>query len=216
MDLFLAPQAAPFAVASIILVTITVLEMGCLLLGVSLSELVDKAMPEGQGGGLSGLMSWVNRGGVPILVLLMIFLGFFAINGFVLQAVARAIWMPLPAVLASIPAFAVAIPQTRWASSLVSRIVPRDETYVIDPADFVGRLAEVTVGPLDQGLPGRVRTKDRHGNWHTLRARAAVDADTIPIGAEVLLVDTVSNVFIAIVAPSDMTTEPNPNSTELS
>lgn len=216
MDLFLAPQAAPFAVASIILVTITVLEMGCLLLGVSLSELVDKAMPEGQGGGLSGLMSWVNRGGVPVLVLLLILLGFFAINGFVLQAVARAIWMPLPAVLASIPAFAAAIPQTRWASSLVSRIVPRDETYVIDPADFVGRLAEVTVGPLDQGLPGRVRTKDRHGNWHTLRARAAADADAIPIGAEVLLVDTVSNVFIAIVAPSEMTTEPNPTSTELS
>lgn len=216
MDLFLAPQAAPFAVASIILVTITVLEMGCLLIGVSLSELVDKAMPEGQGGGLSGLMSWVNRGGVPVLVLLMIFLGFFAINGFVLQAVARAIWMPLPAVLASIPALLVAIPQTRWASGLVSRIVPRDETYVIDPADFVGRIAEVTVGPLDQGLPGRVRIKDRHGNWHTLRVRAAADSAAIPIGAEVLLVDTVSNVFIAIVAPSDMTTEPNPTSTELS
>lgn len=215
MDLFLAPQAAPFAVASIILVTITVLEMGCLLIGVSLSELVDKAMPEGQGGGLSGLMSWVNRGGVPILVLLLIFLGFFAINGFVLQAVARAIFTPLPALLASIPAFVVAVPQARWASGLVSRIVPRDETYVIDPADFVGRIAEVTVGPLDQGLPGRVRIKDRHGNWHTLRARAAADAAAIPIGADVLLVDTVSNVFIAIVAPSDLTAEPNPTSTEL-
>ncbi len=215
MDLFLAPQAAPFAVASIILVTITVLEMGCLLIGVSLSELVDKAMPEGQGGGLSGLMSWVNRGGVPVLVLLLIFLGFFAINGFVLQAVARAVFTPLPALLASIPAFVVAVPQARWASGLVSRIVPRDETYVIDPADFVGRIAEVTVGPLDQGLPGRVRIKDRHGNWHTLRARAAADSAAIPIGADVLLVDTVSNVFIAIVAPSDLTAEPNPTSTEL-
>lgn len=216
MDLFLAPQAAPFAVASIILVSITVLEMGCLLIGVSLSELVDKAMPEGQGGGLSGLMSWVNRGGVPVLVLLLIFLGFFAINGFVLQAVARAIYMPLPALLASIPAFVVAVPQARWASGLVSRIVPRDETYVINPADFVGRIAEVTVGPLDQGLPGRVRIKDRHGNWHTLRARAAADALAIPIGAEVLLVDKISNVFIAIVAPSDLAAEPNPTSTELS
>ncbi|MEB2844106.1 OB-fold-containig protein [Endobacterium cereale] len=215
MDLFLAPQAAPFAVASIILVTITVLEMGCLLIGVSLSELVDKAMPEGQGGGLSGLMSWVNRGGVPVLVLVMLLLGFFAVNGFVLQAVARAVFMPLPAVLASIPAFVVAVPQARWATGLISRIIPRDETYVIDPADFVGRLAEVTVGPLDQGLPGRVRIKDRHGNWHTLRARAAADATAIPIGAEVLLVDTVSNVFIAIAAPSDLTAEPNPTSTEL-
>ncbi len=215
MDLFLAPQAAPFAVASIILVTITVLEMGCLLIGVSLSELVDKAMPEGQGGGLSGLMSWVNRGGVPVLVLLLILLGFFAINGFVLQAVAKAIFTPLPALLASIPAFVLAVPQSRWASGLISRIVPRDETYVIDPADFVGRLAEVTVGPLDQGLPGRVRLKDRHGNWHTLRARAAADADAIAIGQQVLLVDQISNVFIAIVAPQDLAAAPNPTSTEL-
>jgi hypothetical protein len=215
MDLFFAPQAAPFSVAAIILVTITGVEMCCLLIGVSLSELVDKAMPEGQGGGLSGIMSWVNRGGVPVLILLLLLLGFFAINGFVLQAVARALWTPLPAILAAIPAFLVAVPQSRWATGLVSRIVPRDETYVIDPADFIGRIAEVTVGPLDQGLPGRVRAKDRHGNWHTLRARAAADAAAIPIGAQVLLVDTVSNVFIAIVAPSDLTTAPNSTSTEL-
>jgi hypothetical protein len=216
MDLFLAPQSAPFAVASIILATITVLEMCCLLIGVSLSELVDKTMPEGEGNGLSGLMSWVNPGGVPVLILLMIFLGFFAVNGFVLQLVARGVWMPLPALIASIAALLVAIPESRATTRLVSRLVPRDETYVIDPADFVGRLAEVTVGPLDQGLPGRVRIKDRYGNWHTLRAKAAADSSSIPIGAEVLLVDTVSNVFIAIVAPSDLTEEPNSTSTELS
>ena len=80
-------------------------------------------------------------------------------------------------------------------------VAPGEYPPPFDPADFVGRLAEVTVGPLDQGLPGRVRIKDRHGNWHTLRARAAADAAAIPIGAEVLLVDTVSNVFIAIAAP---------------
>jgi len=38
------------------------------------------------------------------------------------------------------------------------RIIPaHDETYAVNEADFVGHVAVVTIGPLDQGLPGRVR-----------------------------------------------------------
>ncbi|MBB3594641.1 hypothetical protein FHX08_005045 [Rhizobium sp. BK529] len=78
MDLFLDPHSAPFAVAAIILAALTVLEMCCLLIGFSLSELIGKALPDDHGGGLSGLLSWLNYGGVPVLVLLMLFLGMFA------------------------------------------------------------------------------------------------------------------------------------------
>ena len=42
----------------------------------------------------------------------------------------------------------------------------------MENADLVGRTAEVTVGPLDDGLPGRVKLRDAHGNWHFPRARA--------------------------------------------
>ncbi len=104
----------------------------------------------------------------------------------------------------------------RASSRTVARIVPRDESYAVDVSEFIGRSAEVVVGPLDQGLPGRVRVKDQHGNWHSLRARAARSGDPIAIGANVLLVDHVSNVYIAIRAPSDILTAPNHTSTELS
>jgi len=214
MELFLAPECLPFAVSAIILVGLTVLEMLSLLVGFSLGEVLNKAWPEDHGG-ISGLLSWLNYGGVPVLVLIMLFLGMFAINGFVLQAVAHAFWAPLPAIVAAIPAFLVAIPEVRLSSGLVARIVPRDETYAVDLSDFVGRIAEVTVGPLDQGLPGRVRTKDRHGNWHVFRAKAAPNETPIAIGAQVLIVDRASDIFIAIIAPSDLRTQQNPNSTEL-
>jgi len=59
--------------------------------------------------------------------------------------------------------------------------------------------------PLDQGLPGRVRVKDQHGNWHVLRARAAKGEGPLGIGSSVLLVDHKANVFIAIPAPVDPT-----------
>lgn len=214
MELFLAPECLPFAVSAIILVGLTALELLSLLIGFSVGEVLNKAWPEDHGG-ISGLLSWLNYGGVPVLVLIMLFLGMFAINGFVLQAVMHAFWAPLPALVASVPAFLVAVPEVRSLSGLVARIVPRDETYAVDLADFVGRTAEITVGPLDQGLPGRVRAKDRHGNWHVFRAKAAPNETPIAIGTQVLIVDRMSDIFIVIVAPSDLQTPSNPNSTEL-
>lgn len=213
MELFLAPECLPFAVSAIILVGLTGLELVSLLIGFSFGEMLNKAWPDDHGG-ISGLLSWLNYGGVPVLILLMLILGMFAINGFVLQAILNAFWGPLPALAASIPAFLFAIPEVRFASGLVARIVPRDETYVVDLSDFVGRTAEVTVGPLDQGLPGRIRAKDRHGNWHVFRAKAAPNETPIAIGAQVLIVDRASDIFIVIVAPSDLQTQPTA-STEL-
>jgi membrane protein implicated in regulation of membrane protease activity len=215
MQLFLAPECLPFAIAAVMLAALTGIEVICLLLGFSLGEAIDKALPDDHGGVL-GLLSWLNVGGVPILILIMLFLGIFAMTGFVIQSVAHAFWAPLPATLAALPAFVLALPVVRASSRTVARIVPRDESYAVDVSEFIGRSAEVVVGPLDQGLPGRVRVKDQHGNWHSLRARAARSEDPIAIGATVLLVDHVSNVYIAIRAPSDILTAPNPTSTELS
>ena len=47
------------------------------------------------------------------------------------------------------------LPAIRVTSRGIARIIPRDETYAVDEADFVGHVAEVSIGPLDQGLPGR-------------------------------------------------------------
>jgi len=74
----------------------------------------------------------------------------------------------------------------------------------VDEADFIGHVGEVAVGPLDQGLPGRVRLKDVFGNWHSVLARASRDSNALPVGASVLLVDRDTKSFIAISAPADL------------
>ena len=83
----------------------------------------------------------------------------------------------------------------------------RDETYVVNETDFVGLVAVVTISPLDQGLPGRVRLKDVFGNWHSVAARASRDSNALPVGASVLLVDRDARSFIAISAPADLITQ---------
>lgn len=204
MHLFLSSDAFPFAVCAIILACLTGIEILCLLIGFSLGHVLEKAWPSDHAG-LTGLLSWLNVGGVPILILIMLLLGTFSITGFVLQVIATTIFAPLPVIIASVAALLAALSITRLSSRVVAKIVPRDESYVVHLSDFIGRSGEVTVGPLDQALPGRVRLKDQYGNWHLLRARAAPSEKAIAIGTQVLLVDHVSDIFIAIPAPADLT-----------
>ncbi|GES46582.1 membrane protein [Rhizobium dioscoreae] len=214
MHLFLAPECAPFAIAAMILIGLTAIEILSMLLGFSLSELIGKPHFEGHDGVLAGLLSWINIGGVPLLILIMLALGIFAVTGFAIQTVADVIRAPLPAIVAAVPALAVTIPLVRGSTRMIARIVPRDETYAVEADDFVGRTGTVSIGPLDQGLPGRVSVKDAHGNWHQLRASAAKDESPLPIGAQVLLVDRKADIFIAVSAPSDLVRSDDKSSTE--
>ncbi|MGR4843410.1 OB-fold-containig protein [Rhizobium sp. LARHSG275] len=202
MELLFSPECAPFAIAATILVGLTAIEMLAMVMGFSMTEFLGKPEVHGHDGILAYL-SWLNLGGVPLLILMMLTLGLFAMTGFALQAVANAFWAPLPSLIAVIPAALATIPMVRASSRTVARVVPHDETYAVDLDALLGRTAEVSIGPLDQGLPGRVRVKDQHGNWHVLRARAAKGEGPLAIGASVLLVDHKANVFIAIPAPVD-------------
>jgi membrane protein implicated in regulation of membrane protease activity len=207
MGLFLAPECLPFAIGAVMLAALTVLEMLSMLVGFSLGEMIDKSLG-GEHHASTGLFSWLNAGGVPILVLLLLSLGLFSMAGFAIQAVAHGVWGLLPAPAAAVAAFVVAMPAVRYSSEMVAHLIPSDETYAVEPADFVGRSARVTIGPLDHGLPGRVRLKDQHSNWHELRARAAPDQPSIPIGATVLLVDVADSIFLAIPTPPDLYQDP--------
>lgn len=203
MHLLLAPECIPFAIAAVMLAGLTMIEVLAMTIGFSVSEWIGKPDSDGHAG-ILGMLSWLNVGGVPTLVLLMLVLGFFAIAGFAIQAVADTFWSPLPSIIAAVPAVITTVPLVRATTRAVARFVPRDETYAVDDAEFVGRLAEVVTGPLDQGLPGRVRTKDAHGNWHTLRATAAPNERPIAIGSAVLLVDRKAGIFIAVIAPDEL------------
>lgn len=200
MELLLAPESRPFAIAATLLVSLVGIEVLMLLIGVSISDFVEKSLDLHDGGGLN----WLNVGGVPLLILIMIALGAFAGIGYAIQGVAHAIAIPVPATLASLGALALAVPVIRSSSRVVARIVPRDETYAVELADLVGRTGQVSRGPLDQGLPGSVHLKDAHGNQHTVRARASKDAEPMPTGSTVLLVDVQGGIFTAIPAPADL------------
>lgn len=212
MSALTAPGFYPFTIAALILVGLVTVEIVAMVVGLSFASLLDHGAPHhgghghdghGDSGPLAAWMSWLNRGGVPLLILIMIWLAAFAISGFVIQGIANTIIAPLPTLIAGAAAFAAALPVTRTLSRWTARVFPGDESAVIAQADLIGLTGMVTLGPLDQGKPGRVRVKDRHGNIHVLRANAAAD-HVIPQGAIVLLVDGSDGLFHAIPAPNDL------------
>jgi YqiJ-like protein len=208
-DILLAPDVRPFAVAAAIMLALGGIELLATLVGFSISELVGKevAVDSDSGNGLGGLFLWINAGRLPLLILLILALGVFSIAGFFLQGLAHGVGISIPVPIAAIAAAVGSIPVIRVASRGIARIIPRDETYAVEETDFIGHVAEVSIGPLDQGLPGRVRLKDVFGNWHSLVARASPESTPLPVGASVLLVDRDAKSFIAISAPADLITQ---------
>ena len=205
-DILLAPDVRPFAVAAAIMAVVGAIELLTTLVGFSFGGFVgnDVAVEADSHDALGGLFLWINAGRLPLLILIILALGVFSIEGFLLQGIAHGFGIALPAWIAGLAAFAGTIPVVRTTSRGIARIIPRDETYAVSDADFVGKVATVSVGPLDQGLPGRVRLKDVFGNWHTVAARASPDSQALPVGASVLLVDRDARSLVAIAAPADL------------
>jgi len=208
-DILLAPDVRPFAISAAIMLTLGGIELLTMIVGFSISELIGKdfALETESHSAIGGLFLWINAGRLPLLILMILALGMFAITGFLLQAIAHSVGTAVPVALAALAAAAISLPAIRVTSRGIARIIPRDETYVVDEADFVGHVGEVSIGPLDQGLPGKVRLKDVFGNWHSVAARASPESTPLPVGASVLLVDRDARSFIAISAPADLITQ---------
>ncbi|WP_298877581.1 OB-fold-containig protein [uncultured Bradyrhizobium sp.] len=202
----MAPEVRPFAIAAAMILIVGTLEVVTMLVGASLSEMlgtsIDFSHPSDNG--VINAISWINVGGVPLLIFLLLALGAFSITGFLIQDVARMVAGSLPASLASLAAVVVSVPLVRGASRGIARIIPKDESYAIGLGDLVGRVGEVVVGPLDQGPPGRVSVADIHGNRHFVSAVAAPSSSPLPQGTLVLLVDRVDTRFVAVRADDEL------------
>jgi hypothetical protein len=209
-DILLAPDVRPFAIAAAIMLSLGVIEMLTTMVGFSFGQFLgqDASVDADGHHGLDGLFLWINAGRLPLLMLIILALGIFSIGGFLLQGIAHMVGTTVPVTIAALAAAAGSLPVIRITSRGLARIIPRDETYAVSDADFVGKVALVSVGPLDQGLPGKVRLKDVFGNWHTLNARASTDSTELPVGASVLLVDRDAKSFVAISAPADLIAPP--------
>ena len=194
----LTPNYTPFTIALGVLVGIAAIEGLSMVAGHSASHLLESLFggdapdaPDADGGhGLvGGALDWLNIGRAPFLALLATALGIFAGCGFILQGIADGIIAPLPGWIAAVLAVIPTVPATRWVSQAIGKIMPREETYVVAEAEFVGRTGVITVGPARRGVVARMKLQDQHGNLHFPKVEPFTAEEEIPEGALVLVVE---------------------------
>ncbi|WAJ30104.1 OB-fold-containig protein [Antarcticirhabdus aurantiaca] len=146
-----------------------------------LSDAIEHAV---EGTQLGEAFDWLNLGRVPVAILLMLLLITFGFVGIVLESLLPA----MPAWSFALVAAPAAVGATKVVGDRIARILPRDETYAVTAAEFVGLEGTVTLGPLDDGLAGSVAVRDRHGDVHTLRARPVDRGTVIQQGSHIVVV----------------------------
>lgn len=206
MALFLTPESWPFTVAVMLLVAIVVIEGLALLIGISLSGLLDHLIPDAAHGveGMSdSWLGWLHIGKVPILVLLVVFLTAFAVIGYLINLLAYGgLGFYPPTALSAAAAFLGALPVVRLLGTAIARLIPRDQSFAVSFDSLVGRVAVIVNGTARTGYPAEARVKSDYGQ--TLYVRVEPDNPDVQFGSgeSVLLVKQVSGSrFLAIANP---------------
>ncbi|MCL2344709.1 MAG: YqiJ family protein [Desulfobulbus sp.] len=206
MELLLAPESWPFAVALVLLIALAVIEGAGLLLGVSVSAWMDNLLPEVDAdfdSPLDSWLGWLHIGKVPILVLLVLLLTAFTFIGLVCGAVAHSLFGFYPPALLTAPlAFLGALPVVRAGGAALARIVPADETSAVPLSSLVGRIAVVVNGTARYGRPAQARVRNEAGQTFYVHVEPDSEGSELATGDAVLLVSQVSGArFHAIPNP---------------
>ncbi len=203
MNLFTASETLPFGIAFALIVGLALVEGLGMLVSLSPSNLLDHLLPEVDGDtGLDRVLGWLYIGKVPSLVLLVLFLGGYAMFGYALQIVVHGLLgFYLEGWLAGLLAIPSGMATVRGLGSLVAHIIPRDETSAISEMTLIGRTGVVSGGVARRGLAAQARVRDSHGRTHYLMVEPNLDDEVFEEGAQILIVRKAGAFYRCIANP---------------
>jgi len=218
MDWLTATGNGPFAVAILVMLGLTVVEIVALFTGFSVNDVVDEFVLTQSGlgdvDGASGVetihsdapgvigrfLSWLYVGHVPVLMVLVVMLTVFGLGGLVMQGLLRSlIGGPAPALLAAPAVLFLSLPVVRAINGGLARIMPRDETSAVSPDSFVGRTAVIVGGRARKGLPAQARLVDQFATTHYLMVEPDEPEDVLADGEVVLVVRQIGGGRFAVI-----------------
>ncbi len=212
MDLLLAPQNLPFAIALGFVAALAILQVVALMLGGPIGigdgdfdanldlDLDGDLDVDGEGiGALAGALDWLGVGKLPLSILLTLWAAGFGLSGLAIQEFAlSSTGARLPMLLPSLLALGLSFPILKVSGMILRPIIPRDETEAVTTHSLLGSEGEIVVGVARRGRPAQARVKDKWGNAHYVQVEPDSDVDEFPAGAKVLLLKRNDNVFRVI------------------
>lgn len=214
----LAPQSLPFAIALGLMLLIAVTEIIGMLIGLAPSGALDNMLPDidveadadldavdASSGALSQVLGWLCIGKVPALVLLVAFLSSFGLSGLIMQSLVHGVTgFYIPALLAIVPAFFLALPFTRYIALGLSKLMPKEETEAVSQKTFIGKVATIIRGEARQGLAAEAKITDSHGMTHYVRIEPDIAEEIFEQGSKVLIVSAHGSIYRAIKNDSEI------------
>ena len=88
-------------------------------------------------------LAWINKGKVPFIFIVLLFLSLFSILGLTTQYFTNSLINQY--VVALVVAF-VSIIITRYLSVIVAKFIPEDETTIVSENYFVGKVGTIVIG----------------------------------------------------------------------
>lgn len=184
IDFIFAAENAPFTIAATVMLMIGGLELLSVLVGHSLSGLVDHFMPDALSGDLSvdldlhtadidlnahpdahmpfvvEFLNWFYIGKMPFLMVLVIFMMSFSTTGYLMNEIMFSITEHrLNTGFGSLVAFLLCLFPMHFLSAVIYAIMPKDESEAISADDLIDRTGEILYGKLPQKAGESVEIK---------------------------------------------------------
>jgi hypothetical protein len=140
-----------------------------------------------------GFMGWLNAGHVPLLILIIAFLGGFAASGLTIQWIYHSVLAGfLPALVVAPISVIFTLPIVRSTSNVVGKLFPQDNTNAITTDKLIGHYGTVCMGPASKERPGQAKVTDDYGTAHYVRI-VPEGLGIIEQGASVVLLERLTD-----------------------
>jgi hypothetical protein len=200
MNLLFASQKLPFSIAFALMLGLGIVQMLSLLIGGDLEHLAQSWLPEQPG----DILGFLHVGRTPFLILLLLFLTSFALSGFSLQLFYRSLAGDyLPALVAMLPASAIALASVRVLGGKIAKFIPNVETQAVSETSFIGKRAIISNGVASKAQPAQARLRDAFSQTHYVMVEPDHDDEQFPTGTPIILIDHKGGYFSAMRNPAD-------------
>mgnify|MGYP001251956805 FL=1 len=189
-DVLLSPANFWFSISLIAVFFVFILELVSTVFGVSLLGLGDDfAELDGEGFLNTSFANWLNINKVPFLIYLVVLLTLFALTGLIINGItASALGFTLPAFVSVPLAFVISLLVTARTVKIISGLLPSVESSAVNSDDFIGSVAEITIGKASRGNPAEAKFTDHYSQPHFVLVEPFEEEELFTQGERVILV----------------------------
>jgi hypothetical protein len=198
-DVLLSPANFWFSIALIAVFFVFILELVSTVFGASLLGLGDDfAELDGDGFLNTSFANWLNINKVPFLIYLIVLLTIFGLLGLIINGItASVLSFTLPTLLSVTLAFFIGLLVTAKTVKIIAGVLPSVESSAVNSEDFIGSVAEITIGKASRGNPAEAKFTDHYSQPHFVLVEPFEDEELFAQGERVILVQKKQHSWLA-------------------